>query len=194
MSIRLIVGLGNPGAAYASTRHNAGYRVVGGLGRQERFSFQRGFHGRYARGRLEGQPLTLLLPETYMNRSGESVAAATRDLRPEEVLVVCDDLDLPVGRLRLRRGGSAGGHNGLKSVIGAIGPDFQRLRIGIGRPSGDGAVIDYVLAAPRGEEAQRTRQVEERAIEGLRLLLREPYERAQQWLHTHTADPEGGTP
>jgi PTH1 family peptidyl-tRNA hydrolase len=164
---RLLVGLGNPGLEYHGTRHNVGFRVLDVYAHQEHLSFRRSpYQGYMARSGSGGDEIYLLKPTTFMNLSGRSVRAAMRELHlaPEEVIVVCDDLDLPVGRLRLRAGGSAGGHNGLKSIIAEIGSDaFARLRVGIGRPPDDD-VVRFVLGAPRGDDARQLHWAVENAV------------------------------
>jgi peptidyl-tRNA hydrolase, PTH1 family len=147
----LIVGLGNPGPTYDGTRHNVGYQVVDELARRHGFPrAKRGFDGRCAEGTIGGRPVLLLQPTTFMNVSGRSVAAAVRALKPrlEQVLVVHDHIDLPFGRLRLMEGGGSGGHNGLKSITGLLGPGYVRLRVGVDRPASyePDVVADYVLS------------------------------------------------
>jgi peptidyl-tRNA hydrolase, PTH1 family len=147
----LIVGLGNPGPAYEGTRHNVGYQVVEALARRHGFpKAKRGFDGRCAEGAIGGRPALLLQPTTFMNDSGRSVAAAVRALKLplEQVLVVHDHIDLPFGRLRLMDGGGSGGHNGLKSITGLLGPGYARLRVGVDRPASydPDVVADYVLS------------------------------------------------
>jgi len=147
----LIVGLGNPGAMYEDTRHNVGYQVVEDLARRHGFPrAKRGFDGRCAAGAIGGRPGLLLQPTTFMNDSGRSVAAAMRALRLplDQVLVVHDHIDLPFGRLRLVEGGGSGGHNGLKSITGLLGPGYARLRVGVDRPASydPDVVADYVLS------------------------------------------------
>jgi PTH1 family peptidyl-tRNA hydrolase len=156
--IKLIVGLGNPGPEHAATRHNAGFWCVDLLARQMGASWRA--HARYqgevARGVLAGQELWLLKPMTYMNRSGLSVQAMAEyfQIDPAQVLTVHDDLDLPLGALRLKQGGGAGGHNGLKDLISHLGDSFWRLRVGIGHPGQRQQVIDYVLQrASKAEQA-----------------------------------------
>jgi PTH1 family peptidyl-tRNA hydrolase len=162
--VKLVVGLGNPGPRYASTRHNVGFRVV------DRFAVSRGialdrerFGGRFGRGRLSGGlDVGLLQPLTWMNLSGDAVAEALRGLPvadpAEDLLVVLDDVDLPFGRLRLRPGGGGGGHRGLDHVIARLGRrDFPRLRFGIGRPETPIDTRDWVLT--------RFSPDEERALE-----------------------------
>jgi peptidyl-tRNA hydrolase, PTH1 family len=147
----LVAGLGNPGRERARDRHNAGWMVVDELARRRGASFRSKFSGRLAETRLEEARIALLEPETYMNESGRSIAAAARFFKvaPEHVLVIHDDVDLEVGRLQARLGGGLAGHNGLRSIATALGTqDFLRLRIGVGRPArGDRRpVADYVLS------------------------------------------------
>ncbi len=147
----LIVGLGNPGPTYEGTRHNVGYQVVEQLARRHGFPrAKRGFEGRCAEGAIGGRSVLLLQPTTFMNDSGRSVAAALRALKLplERVLVAHDHIDLPFGRLRLMEGGGSGGHNGLKSISGLLGPGYVRLRVGVDRPASydPDVVADYVLS------------------------------------------------
>ncbi|MCY0881385.1 MAG: aminoacyl-tRNA hydrolase [Firmicutes bacterium] len=142
--IRLIVGLGNPGLEYAKTRHNAGFLVVDRLAEIKQATFHKNRYGLLA----QWDQRFLLKPLTFMNLSGQAVGPFARQhqIAPEEIVVVSDDMDLPLGRLRIRLGGSSGGHNGLKSIMQVLGTDqFVRLKIGIGRPPQDIAVIDWVL-------------------------------------------------
>lgn len=155
----LIVGLGNPGPMYEGTRHNIGYQVVEELARRHGFAkAKRGYDGRCAVGFIGGRSVLILQPATFMNESGRSVAAALRSLKLplDRVLVVHDHIDLPFGRLRLTGGGGSGGHNGLKSITGLIGPGYTRLRVGVDRPASydPDLVAAYVLARftePRAE-------------------------------------------
>ena len=147
----LVAGLGNPGREHVRDRHNVGWMVVDELARRHDASFRGKFSGRLAETRFGDARLALLEPETYMNDSGRSIAAAARFFKvsPGDVLVVHDDVDLPVGRLQARLGGGLAGHNGLRSIAQALGSaEFQRLRIGVGRPGrGDPRpVADYVLS------------------------------------------------
>jgi peptidyl-tRNA hydrolase, PTH1 family len=147
----LVAGLGNPGRQYANTRHNVGWMVVDELARRHEATFRSKFSGRLAEGRVGEERVALLEPETYMNESGRSIAAAARFFKtpPESLLVVHDDVDLEPGRLQARQGGGLAGHNGLRSIAQALGTqDFLRLRIGVGRPGrGDPRpVSDYVLS------------------------------------------------
>ncbi len=147
----LVAGLGNPGREYARTRHNAGWLVVDELARRHGGTWKRKFDGQLAEVRIDGHKVALLKPETYMNESGRSIAAAMRffKLAPDAVLVVHDEGDFELGRLQARLGGGLGGHNGLRSIAQHLGtPDFLRLRIGVGRPGrGDRrSLADFVLA------------------------------------------------
>jgi PTH1 family peptidyl-tRNA hydrolase len=156
---RLVVGLGNPGPAYEGTPHNIGYRVVEELARRHGVPrAKRGFDGRVAEGNIRGRSVLLLQPTTFMNDSGRSVAAAVRatKLPLADVLVVHDHIDLPFGRLRIMEGGGSGGHNGLKSITGLIGPDYARLRVGVDRPpsTDPDVVAEYVLSPFRESRAE----------------------------------------
>ncbi len=176
---KLIVGLGNPGAKYANTRHNAGWMALDAFARKHGVDFSRnGYHGVY--GELKWQPtgekVILLKPLTYMNLSGRSVAPAAHFYKatPRDVLVVYDDLDLQPGTMRLRPKGSAGGHNGMKSIIQELGTqDFPRLRIGIGRPAPGWEVVDWVLAPFGPDDAAAIAQVLPRAVEAMECFLSE---------------------
>ena len=158
-AIRLIVGLGNPGREYETTRHNAGFWWVDELVRLQKLSFksEAKFHGLTARGQLHGHEVLLLKPQTFMNVSGRAVGALAQfyKIEPAEILVVHDELDLPPGVARLKIGGGHGGHNGLKDIIAHLGTrDFWRLRFGIGHPGEGADVAGYVLNDPRREERE----------------------------------------
>jgi peptidyl-tRNA hydrolase, PTH1 family len=175
---RLVVGLGNPGREYTGHRHNAGAMVVDRLARAVGIPLgQSKFQGRFGQGDVGRTRVLLLEPETFMNGSGESVAAAARFFKvaPEDMLLVHDELDLPFGRLQLKRGGGTGGHNGLDSVVEQLGtPDFARLRFGIGKPTGPGAkerVVGYVLHDFSTEERALLEPLLERAVEMARAWL-----------------------
>ncbi|MCL2875016.1 MAG: aminoacyl-tRNA hydrolase [Betaproteobacteria bacterium] len=193
---RLIVGLGNPGAGYAKTRHNAGFWFCEGLACDlgAHFSFESRFHGFVASVR-EGSrpPLWLLMPQTYMNRSGQSVVALARFYRilPDEILVIHDDLDLPPGQMRLKLGGGSGGHNGLKDTTAHLGvPDYWRLRIGIGHPGDRDEVTNYVLKPPRQEERVSILEAIDRALAAWPLLANGDWEKAVQRLNTRPKPPK----
>ncbi len=146
--IALIAGLGNPGARYAKSRHNIGFMVADRLADAHEMKFlRRRFNAEVAEGEVAGRRLIVVKPRTYMNASGEAVGKffAFYKVAPHDLLVIYDDLDLPLGQLRLRSRGSAGGHHGMESIIARVGTsDFPRLRVGIGRPNPD-ADIDHVL-------------------------------------------------
>jgi len=146
--VLLVVGLGNPGPEHANNRHNIGFMAVDEIVRRHGFSAPRGrFAGALSEGRIADEKVLVLKPGTFMNRSGDSVGAAARffKLAPERVLVFHDELDLAPGKVRVKRGGGTAGHNGLRSIAAAIGPDFGRVRIGIGHPGDRDRVTAYVL-------------------------------------------------
>ena len=170
MKVMLIVCLGNPGKEYENTRHNAGFWCASKLANffHTKFSSNRKYHGEIASFTFETSNHFLMKPLTYMNNSGEAVYALLQDkpFEPKQILVIEDDINLPVGRIRLRANGSAGGHNGLKSIISKIGEDFWRLRIGVGQPKKqDGeeneheVLISHVLGEISPLEAQTLRKV-----------------------------------
>jgi PTH1 family peptidyl-tRNA hydrolase len=147
--VKLVVGLGNPGERYEATRHNIGFMVVRQVAEIAGIALKRpGYQGFYGVGRVAGVETTLLLPQTFMNLSGASVGSACKSLgiKPGDLIIVHDDIDLPFGRLRIREGGGHGGHNGIRSIAGTLGGDFCRLKVGVGRPAA-GDVADYVLSA-----------------------------------------------
>jgi peptidyl-tRNA hydrolase, PTH1 family len=169
--MKLVVGLGNPGRRYQGTRHNVGYLVVAEVARRSAAGpAQAKFRGEVVEARLGDQRVLLLSPTTYMNRSGQSVHEARRfyKLPDEAILVVCDDLNLPVGKLRLRARGSAGGQKGLEDIIARLGTDeFARLRIGIGSPPEGWDWADYGLSKFRPEEAAEIDQAVQRAADAV---------------------------
>ncbi len=172
----LIVGLGNPGPAYAAARHNAGFRVVEALAAAAGAALAGPTHGAlWARAAAAGRPVVFLQPQEFMNCSGAPVAAwlAALGLGPDRLLVIHDDLDLEVGRVKVAAGGGDGGHRGVRSIGDAVGDlGFLRVRVGIGRPAGVDAV-DYVLAAPPEAEAAALRAAEARAAEAVGAILGE---------------------
>ena len=144
----LLVGLGNPGSDYAGNRHNIGFMAVDDIHRHYSFQpFRSKFQGEVADGTIDGDKVLLLKPTTFMNDSGRSVAEAARfyKIEPEHVIVLHDELDLAPGKIRVKKGGGLAGHNGLKSIAAHIGPDFHRVRIGIGHPGEKGQVTGHVL-------------------------------------------------
>ena len=171
--MRLLVGLGNPGSEYAATRHNMGFMAVDAIVR--RFSFgdwKKSCKGLVSKGEIAGEKVVILKPETYMNLSGESVLAAISfyKIKPEEVIVFHDDLALPVGKVKVKVGGSAGGHNGIKNIDSHIGPDYMRVRIGVDQ---DHAIdtIDYVLGKPTSDEKEILTKTIQKIADNVELLL-----------------------
>jgi PTH1 family peptidyl-tRNA hydrolase len=189
MTIRLLVGLGNPGAEYEHTRHNAGFWWIDAVAGKLRTSLvaDRSYHGLVARiNRAGGEPLWLLEPMTFMNLSGKSVAALARffKIAPAEILVAHDELDLQPGQAKLKLGGSAAGHNGLKDIHAQLGTqDFWRLRLGIGHPGVKTEVPNYVLKKPSQEHRTGIEQAILRSLESLELVLAGDMTRAMMKVH-----------
>ena len=188
LPLQLVVGLGNPGAEHEDTRHNAGFWFVDEMARRHdlRLKPERRYNAEAGRGEIAGLPLWFLKPMGYMNRSGQSVRAFCDYLQlpSDQVLVVHDELDLPPGVARLKRGGGAGGHNGMKDVIAHLGEDFWRLRIGIGHPGHRELVIGYVLERPSAVERRLMREAIELAVAEFPRLLAEGAEKMMNRLHT----------
>jgi PTH1 family peptidyl-tRNA hydrolase len=193
MSIRLIVGLGNPGAEYEQTRHNAGFWLVDNLANSLpgcRLQREARFSGIAAKAAIGGHDVWLLEPLTFMNRSGQSVGALARFFKvaPEEILVVHDELDLPPGAAKLKRGGSSGGHNGLKDITSALGTqEYWRLRIGIGHPRSlnlQQPVADFVLHRARREEQALIDESIEKSLRIIPLVCKGEFNNATMQLHT----------
>jgi len=173
----LIVGLGNPGPRYQATRHNLGFRVVDELARQcgvAPSAFRQRFHGEIASCRLGSEDLLLLRPQTFMNDSGRSVQAACAfyKIKPRELVVAHDELDLGLADVRLKKGGGDGGNRGVRSITAALGPDYIRIRLGIGRPPPDfrGDPADFVLQAFASTELAIVEQMLARATEAVSLV------------------------
>jgi PTH1 family peptidyl-tRNA hydrolase len=189
VAIRLIVGLGNPGREYESTRHNVGFWWVEELAREHKLSFnsEAKFHGLTARGSLHGHEMWLLKPQTFMNVSGRAVGSLAQfyKITPAEILVVHDELDLSPGVARLKMGGGHGGHNGLKDIIAHLGTkDFWRLRIGIGHPGERNEVSNYVLNDPRREERELIDEAMQKAQHVAHLVIEGKTEAAMLKLHS----------
>ncbi|PWG65219.1 aminoacyl-tRNA hydrolase [Sediminicurvatus halobius] len=187
--ISLVVGLGNPGPRYEATRHNAGYWLLDELLRRHGGALrsERKFHGELGRIRVAGHELPLLRPSTYMNHSGRAVAAYAGFFRlaPASILVVHDEIDLPPGSVRLKRGGGHGGHNGLRDIAAALGTrEFARLRLGVGHPGSSDLVVPYVLSAPGKAERAAIDDAIAEACEALPWLLEGEWDRAFQALHS----------
>jgi PTH1 family peptidyl-tRNA hydrolase len=189
---RIVVGLGNPGPEYAGTRHNAGFWLAELIARELGVELRREsrFHGFVGHVREAG--LWILMPQTYMNRSGQSVLALANFYRilPDRILVLHDELDIPPGQLRLKFGGGLGGHNGLKDIVAHLGTqDFWRLRIGIGHPGDRDEVVNYVLKPARAEEQTEIDRSLTRALDLWPLIARGEWERAIQRANARPAPP-----
>ncbi|MEB3306795.1 MAG: aminoacyl-tRNA hydrolase [Cyanobacteriota bacterium] len=202
MDLQLLVGLGNPGSRYVGTRHNVGFMVLERLAARKGVAFrsQSRLHGLLSDLGTASSRLRLLMPQTFMNDSGRSIRAALDwfSIRPDQLLVVVDDMDLPLGRLRLRRKGSAGGHNGLRSAISHLGTeDFARLRIGIGAPvptSNDrrARTVDHVLGRFSPSERSTLEAVLAEVETGIGLIQRMGLERAGNHLNGFRAEIPSG--
>ena len=180
----LLVGLGNPGLKYESTRHNMGFLAVDKLAEVEHFKFSKlRFKAWTATAELGGEKVLVMKPQTYMNLSGESVGQAARfyKIPPEHVLVISDDISLPIGKLRIRGGGSAGGHNGLKNIIQHLGSDrFPRIKVGVGMPeNADYDIADWVTGRPMGDEQKPLMEALDKAVAAVPVLIRDGVDKAQ---------------
>jgi len=185
--IRLVVGLGNPGADYDATRHNAGFWFVEELAGSERGAFKNDSRYKAKVLKLAQHNAFLLMPQTFMNRSGQSIRALSQfyKIPPEQILVVHDELDLPPGSVKLKKGGGHGGHNGLRDTIAQLGSkDFLRLRLGIGHPGHRDQVVNYVLHKPGKDERQQIDDAIWRALRIMPELWQGQLEQAMQSLHT----------
>ena len=190
---QLIVGLGNPESKYDKTRHNIGFAAIDALARQSQISLSenRRFQALSGEGASSSGKLRLLKPLTYMNRSGQAIRAATDwyKLPPESVLVIYDEMDLPLGRLRLRLSGSAGGHNGMKSAIAHLGtPDFPRLRIGIGRSDGEKDSISHVLGKFTPQETLLMSEVLQLVVDAVQYSLKHGVEKTMSIYNSRTVE------
>ncbi|MBC7377573.1 MAG: aminoacyl-tRNA hydrolase [Burkholderiaceae bacterium] len=186
--IKLFVGLGNPGAEYEATRHNAGFWWVDALARELKVNLapERSYHGLMARTTVNGETIWLLEPQTFMNLSGKSVGALARffKIKPEEILVVHDELDVVPGQAKLKLGGSHAGHNGLRDIHAQIGPDYWRLRLGIGHPGVKSEVINWVLKRPLAEQRDAIDECIARTLKAVPALLAGEMEKATMLIHT----------
>jgi len=193
----VVVGLGNPGRRYRATRHNVGFRVVDRLASRWGVRVEReAHHALVGEARRGGERVLLVKPQTLMNLSGDAAVSVQRFYRvaPAELVVIHDDVDLDVGRVRLRRGGRAGGNRGIESLITALGdPGFVRVKVGVGRPPTGPVPAGWVLGIPPAEEVVRLDDAEERAGDAVELLLAEGPERAMNRINQREA-PHGGPP
>jgi PTH1 family peptidyl-tRNA hydrolase len=197
--IRLLVGLGNPGAEYEATRHNAGFWWVEAAARRLGATLlpQRSYFGLAARAHAAHGPVWLLQPMTYMNLSGKSVASLARffKIAPEEILVVHDELDLMPGQVKIKLGGGHAGHNGLKDIHAQLGSAaYWRLRLGIGHPGVKAEVVDYVLRKPTPEQREQIEQGITRSVDSLDMLLGGEMERAMMAIHAKPPRPKPPRP
>lgn len=186
---KLLVGLGNPGPEYEDTRHNAGFWWLEAVARELKVNLnpERSYFGVAGRGNFEGQPIWLLEPMTFMNRSGQSVAALARffKIAPEEILVAHDELDLEPGELKLKKGGGHAGHNGLRDIHAQLGSsDYWRLRIGVGHPGVKSEVANWVLKKPAPDQRDALEQSIQRAVRALPDLLAGRMDKATAAIHT----------
>ena len=189
--IKLFVGLGNPGTEYEATRHNAGFWWVDALSRELKvpLGFDKSYFGQVARTTVNGQTVWLLTPQTFMNLSGKSVAALSRffKLKPEEIMVAHDELDIVPGQVKLKFGGSHAGHNGLRDIHAQLGTgDYWRLRLGVGHPGNKNDVVDWVLRKPMLEQRTAIEECIARSLKAVPALLSGEMEKATMLIHTST--------
>jgi peptidyl-tRNA hydrolase, PTH1 family len=196
--LKLIAGLGNPGAEYVRTRHNAGFWLTDELARRHggAFRLEARHQAELARVRIGAAEVWLVKPVTYMNASGAAVSSVAHFYRiaTEEILIAYDELDFPPGKVRLKQGGGTAGHNGVADVVAHLGESFWRLRIGIGRPDAKGAGIDRVLSRPSKEEAQLIRETIAAGADAIAVMLEQGAQIAMNRLHTGDAPAAPETP
>lgn len=189
IDLKVIVGLGNPGSKYTETRHNAGFWFVEELAAASGNSFrpEKKFHGELTKVSIAGNDIWLLKPDTFMNRSGLAVKSLMSfyRLKPENLLVAHDEIDLPPGTIKLKTGGGHGGHNGLRDIISHLGTkDFHRLRVGVGHPGNKDDVVDYVLRRPSHDDRSMIDQSVSNARDVMTILAEGSLEKAMHKLHT----------
>jgi len=193
--LKLIVGLGNPGPEYARTRHNAGFWFIEELARRAGGTFRNEsrHQGEIAKVRISGTELWLLKPMSFMNNSGGPVQSMANFYKfpVESVLVAYDELDFPPGVIRLKQGGGAAGHNGIRDITSQAGDQFWRLRIGIGHPGDRSAVLNYVLGRPSAEDSRLIEDAIAAGLDVVPTLLSEGGQKATQRLHTRNVLPDG---
>jgi PTH1 family peptidyl-tRNA hydrolase len=187
--IRLIVGLGNPGADYVETRHNAGFWLVDLIAadRSLSFRFEKRYNAQECKFKAEGKDIYLLKPQSFMNRSGQAVAALARyyKIKPEQILVLHDELDLPPGTNRIKQAGGHGGHNGLRDIVNHLGSrEFFRVRVGIGHPGDASQVINYVLHKPSVADLNAIEAANRDTLVAMPLIIEGRIDKAMQALHT----------
>ncbi|WP_435938998.1 aminoacyl-tRNA hydrolase [Moraxella bovoculi] len=183
MTIKLIVGLGNPGNEYKDTRHNTGFWFVDKISEQFGISLShdKKFHGEVGRGTIFDQDVRLLKPDTFMNRSGLAVVPLAKfyNIAPNEILIAHDELDIAPGSIRLKTGGGHGGHNGLRDILPHIGADFHRLRIGIGHPGHASKVSGWVLSKPSSDDGINIDKALDCALDNLNLIMAGDFDKAR---------------
>jgi PTH1 family peptidyl-tRNA hydrolase len=193
LPLKLIVGLGNPGTEYARTRHNAGFLFIEELARRYGATFRSEprYKAELARIRVDNDELWLLKPMSFMNRSGGPVqsVAGFYKVPVGSILVAYDELDFPPGVVKMKEGGGAGGHNGIRDIIAQMGDAFWRLRIGIGHPGDKSAVLDYVLGRPQADDARLIQEAVQASIDIVPMLLTEGPQKAMNRLHTRNTSP-----
>jgi PTH1 family peptidyl-tRNA hydrolase len=185
--VLLLVGLGNPGPRYAGNRHNVGFMAVDEIVHRRVFSpWRTRFNGEVAEGHLGGERTLVLKPMTFMNDSSKAVGEAVRFLKVplDRIVVFHDELDIAPGRVRMKKGGGAGGHNGLRDIDAHVGNDYRRVRIGIGHPGHKDLVLDYVLGRPGKADAQAIEDAIMRSESALATALSQSWDKAAQQLHT----------
>jgi PTH1 family peptidyl-tRNA hydrolase len=192
-----IVGLGNPGDEYVQTRHNTGFWLVDRLADRLRVTLRREakFSGDTAKAKIGNTQVLLLKPQTFMNRSGLAIQALAQfyKLKPEQILVAHDELDLPAGTMRLKLGGGHGGHNGLRDTHRVLGDGYRRLRIGIGHPGDKNLVLNYVLGRPSRADEAAILEGLDASISAIETWLEKTWERGISQLHSLGADKKSGT-
>jgi PTH1 family peptidyl-tRNA hydrolase len=195
--LKLVVGLGNPGPEYARTRHNAGFWFVEELARRHGGTFRSDsrHHGELAKVRVDNNELWLLKPMSFMNRSGGPVQSVANFYKVpvDSILVAYDDLDFPPGIIRLKQGGGAAGHNGIRDIAPQVGDQFWRLRIGIGHPGDRSAVLNYVLGRPSAEDSRLIYEAISAGLDTVPALISVGGQKAMHQLHTRNVLP-GGSP
>lgn len=196
--MKILMGLGNPGPEYEGTRHNVGFAIADRLVRRLRTTYSSGYRCVLARAVIKGVSTLVIKPMTYMNRSGEIIPALLREYRvaPEDFLIMYDDMSLPAGKLRLRAGGSSGGHNGMKSVLEHMGTEgIPRLRVGIGEPSASSGhdAIEHVLSRFGSSERVVVDQVVDLAVEAALVFLSDGIDAAMSTFNSNSISTTGGT-
>lgn len=185
--MKLIVGLGNPGKEYEKTRHNIGFDVLELFSHRNKLSLWKNFmNSEISTVMNNGEKIIFAKPQTYMNNSGESIVDIAKyyKIEPEDIWVICDDLDLPVGKVRIRKKGSAGGHNGLKSIMAHLqSENFCRFRVGIGHPKNGHTVIEHVLGRPYGEDIKKIEEAEEKVAKSIEFALKENIDKAMNYFN-----------